>query len=93
MIVDDAIAEFRRQHGGRDPSEVLVSPEAALVIAAQESLAPFAGGVPVRVAPPPALPAELPGGSATRVVLLLAELPGGRMGVVAGQAGPDAAPP
>lgn len=82
MIVADAIAEFRRHHRGQLPAEVLVSPAAAIVIVALESLPPICDGVGVRIAK--GMVAERAGAGA-RVALVVGELPGGREAVLAGE--------
>lgn len=66
MMLADAIGEFKRTHDGAAPTEVLVTPSAAVVLTAQESLPSIWDGVPVRVAP---LPFVVGRGKGTRLVL------------------------
>ena len=72
--MEEAIREFSRKHG-RAPTEIVVSPAAAVVLAAQSSMPPFVGDVPLRVGEP----------DRPCPWLVLTDLPGGRQGVVAGE--------
>ena len=80
MIIADAIAEFKRLHGGVDPTEVVVTRIATVIIAAQQSLPAIYDGIPVRIGE---LPKLVKTGKGKRVVLAVSDLLGGRVGVVA----------
>ncbi len=85
MIIADAIGEFTRRHG-HPPVEVLVARGAAVVLAATfGELAPMHDGVSLRVvesAPPDVAP-----GTGASVALVVTELRGGVLGVVAHETG------
>ncbi len=81
MMVPAAIAEFRRQHAGAPPRELLVSHRAAVYLSIKEALPPSYDGIVCRLVVD--VPAPVEPGTGTHAVLGVTRLKGGVVGVVA----------
>lgn len=84
MMIEAAIAEFSRHHGGRSPEAVLVSRRAAVILAAQDGLPAVYDGVPCEITDDE-VDLAIPG-QGNCVALIAAPLRGSLVGVVAGEA-------
>lgn len=69
MIVADAIRRFRALHAGSNPAAVVVTPAAALILAAQEKIEPECDGIAVRIEFANKLPAVAVPGTGDMIIV------------------------